>query len=305
VLNLGDAEEFFISSIGDNQIGDDYVVRVGESLGSMFGLELDGVYNYSDFTAFDGLSDLQAAEKVRADAADQGVPWYDVVYELRDGTVLSSGRPDATQYRPGMPKFVDQLTVDTNGDGIPDERDGIVNSDDRTIIGNALPKHFGGFTNNFKYKNLDLSIISQWSYGNDIYLKTLDKASAQAIPFINKFGTVRDRWTPETPNTDVPAIWGDGDAGINGTAYSDLIHDGSYFRISNITLGYKLPERVASALGVRNLRVYGAVDNVYVWTDYIGFDPDVSVGNNQLTPGLDVDSYPRSRTYRLGLSVGF
>ncbi|NJB35215.1 SusC/RagA family TonB-linked outer membrane protein [Croceivirga sp. JEA036] len=305
VLDLGGAEEFFTRAIGDNQIGNDYVIRVGESLGSMFGLQTDGIYNYSDFAAFDGLSDAEAAEKIRADAAEQGIPWYDVVYELKEGTVLSSGQPDATKYRPGMPKFVDQLTVDTDGDGVPDEADGIVNTDDRTIIGNALPKHFGGFTNNFRYKNLDLSIITQWSYGNDIYLKTANKGSAQAIPFLNKIGYVANRWTPETPNTDVPAIWGDGDGGINGVAYSNLIHDGSYFRIGNITLGYELPTDLKSTLGLKSCRIYGAVDNVYVWTNYIGYDPDVSVGNNQLTPGLDADSYPRSRTFRLGLSVGF
>lgn len=305
VLDLGDADQFLVNSIGDNQIQDDYIVKVGESLGSMYGLEVDGIYNYNDFAAFDGLSNEEAAAKVRQDAADQGVVWYDVVYELKEGTVLSSGQPDNTKYRPGMPKFVDQLTVDTDGDGVPDAADGIVNSDDRKIIGNALPKHFGGFTNNFRYKNLDLSVITQWSYGNDVYLKSLSKGTAQAIPFLNKYGRVANRWTPETPDTDIPSIWGDGDAGINGTAYSSFIEDGSYFRISNVTLGYELPTRVKKNIGLKSCRVYAAVDNLHVFTKYSGYDPDVSVGNNQLTPGLDADSYPRSRTIRLGLSVGF
>ena len=59
------------------------------------------------------------------------------------------------------------------------------------------------------------------------------------------------------------------------------------------------------SIGLKSVRLYGAVDNVYVWTNYSGFDPDVSVGRNQLTPGLDVDSYPRSRTFRIGLNANF
>ncbi|WNH11966.1 SusC/RagA family TonB-linked outer membrane protein [Thalassobellus suaedae] len=293
VLNLGDANEFFIRAIGDNQIQDDYVVRVGESLGSIYGLQVDGVYNYSDFAAFDGLTDAQAAEKIYADAAAQGVPYYDVVYTLKDGVVISSGQPNINNYRPGMPKFADQ------------NNDGIVNSDDRTIIGRTVPDHFGGFTNNFSYKNFDLSVLTSWSYGNDVYNKNIKQATSQAIPYFNKYGSVRDRWTPENPNTDVPVIWGNGDAGISGNAYSNYVEDGSFIRLANVTFGYSLDKEVANKLGLKSFRVYGSVDNLYVWTNYSGYDPDVSVGNNQLTPGLDIDSYPRARTFRIGLNVGF
>jgi len=293
VLDLGGANEFFVRAIGDNQIQDDYVVRVGESLGSIFGLQVDGVYNYSDFPAFDGLTNAEAAAMIYADAAAQGVPYYDVVYTLRDDVVLSSGQPNRDAYRPGMPKFEDQ-----NGDGI-------INSEDRTIIGNTVPDHFGGFTNNFKYKNFDFSVLTTWSYGNDVYNKSLRRGTTQEIPYFNKYGSVRDRWTPDNPNTDVPVIWGDGDAGIAGNAYSSYVEDGSFIRLANITLGYKLSNDVAKSIGIKSLRLYVAVDNLYVWTKYSGYDPDVSVGNNQLTPGLDVDSYPRARTFRMGLNVGF
>jgi len=293
VTDLGSAEEFFIRAIGDNQITDDYIVRVGEPLGSIFGIEVEGVYSYDDFTAFEGLSNAQAAEKIYADAEAQGIPYYDVVYALKDGTVVSAGQPDASRYRPGMPKFVDQ------------NNDGIVNSDDRTIIGNVVPEHFGGLTNNFSYGNFDLSALLSWSYGNDIYNKNIKQATAQAIPYFNKYGLVRDRWTPENTDTDVPVIWGDGDAGIAGNAYSTYVEDGSFLRLSNITFGYTLPKGILSEAGIKTVRFYAAADNLYVWTNYSGYDPDVSVGNNQLTPGLDVDSYPRARTFRIGLSVGF
>ncbi len=289
VLDLGDADEFFVRAIGDNQINNDYVIRVGESLGSVFGHRVAGVYNFQDFVEFDGMSDADAAAKMRADAKEMGIAYYDIFYTLKDGVVTTGG---STQFRPGMPKF-----VDTNGDGI-------VNDDDRTIIGNTLPKHFGGLTNNFSYKNIDLSVLVSWSYGNDIYNKNLNKGNAQAIPFFNKYRQVRDRWTPDNPNTNIPGIWGDGDGGFTSSAYDTFLEDGSFVRLSNITLGYNLPRTALARIGFRSLRVYASADNLYVWTNYTGYDPEVSVGFNQLTPGLDVDSYPRQRTFRFGLNVG-
>ncbi len=294
VTSLGPkADEFFTRAIGDNQVDNDYVVRVGEPLGSIYGVEVNGVYNYADFPAFDGLSDAEAAAKIRQDAADQGVPYFDVVYTLRDGVVTSAGVADIDSYRPGMPKFVDQ-----NGDGT-------VDAADRTIIGRAVPKHFGGLTNNLTYKNFDFSVLTQWSYGNDVYNKNRNRGEATAIPFFNKYSNVADRWTPENPNTDVAGIWGFADNKIGSDAYSTYIEDGSYLRISNITLGYSLPKDLVSKYGLKTLRFYAAVDNAFLFTKYSGFDPDVSVGTDQLTPGLDVDSYPRARTFRLGLNVGF
>tara|TARA_R110002126_G_scaffold291634_1_gene454641 strand:+ start:521 stop:3820 length:3300 start_codon:yes stop_codon:yes gene_type:complete len=305
VKDLGGAKEFFTRAIGDNQIPLDYVIRVGEPVGNVFGLQNDGLYQFADFVEFDGLSEADAAIKMRQDALTLGVPLYLLNYTLKDGVVVSSGRTDITTYRPGLPKLKDQLTVDTDNDGIPDSGDGIINSDDRTIIGRTVPKHFGGFNNNFTYKNFDLSILTTWSYGNDVYNKNRVRGIGQNIPFFNKYGEIRDRWTPENTNTTVPSILGYGDAGVSGNAYSEYVEDGSFLRLSNITLGYTLPRKVAKSIGVTSVRIYGAADNIYVWTNYTGYDPDVNVGNNQLTPGLDSDSYPRARTFRLGINVGF
>jgi len=289
VQDLGDANEFFVRAFGDNQTTNDYVVRVGESLGSVFGLEQNGLYQYSDFEEFNGLSEADAAAKLNADAEEQGLAFYDVIYTLKEGTVLTAG---VTEYRPGLPKF-----EDVNGDGI-------VNSDDRQIIGNTLPEHFGGLTNNFKFKGVDLSVLTTWSYGNDIYNKNLKKGTSTAIPFYNKFGQVRDRWTPTNTDTDVPSTWGYGDSGTGNNALSEYLEDGSYIRIANVTLGYTFPKSLISKAGFRTARFYVAADNLHVFTNYSGYDPEVSVGNNQLTPGLDIDSYPRQRTFRVGLSFG-
>ena len=305
VTDLGGAKEIFYRAIGDNQITLDYVIRVGEPLGNVYGLQNDGLYQFEDFVEFDGLSQADAAIKMRQDAATLGVPLHLLNYTLKAGVVVSAGRTDITKYRPGLPKLKDQITVDTDGDGIPDSGDGIINSNDRTIIGRTVPKHFGGFNNNFTYKNFDLSILTTWSYGNDVYNKNRVRGIGQNIPFFNKYGEIRDRWTPENTNTNVTVINGYGDAGVSGNAYSDFVEDGSFIRLSNITLGYKLPGSVAKSMGIKSFRLFAAADNIYVWTKYTGYDPEVSVGNSQLTPGLDSDSYPRARTFRLGLNIGF
>ncbi len=296
VLDLGDADEFFVTAIGDNQTNNDYVVRVGESLGSIYGLAYDGVYNYQDFVEFDGMSIDEANAKLVADAAAVGdgteMWWTLNQYTLKEGVPVNALVTNGT-YRPGMTKF-----KDINGDGV-------INDDDRHIIGNTLPKHFGGMTQNFNYKNFDLSVQTSWSYGNDVYNKTLKKGAQTAVPWRNKFSIVDDRWSPENPNGTFTAFSAGNSGDVNSAAYDLYLEDGSYFRIGNITMGYTFPKEVMKKIGIKHLRLYVSLDNVHIWTKYSGWDPDVSVGNNQLTPGLDVDSYPRSRTFRTGIVARF
>jgi TonB-linked SusC/RagA family outer membrane protein len=290
VLDLGGAQEFFVTAIGDNQIQNDYIIRVGESLGSIYGLQDDGVYSFNDFVEYDGLTDAEAAELLYSNVTGTE-NWYSVnIYNLKEGVVRNSLVQDGT-YRPGMTKFVDH-----NGDGI-------INDEDRHIIGNTLPIHVGGFSNNFTYKNFDLSIQTQWSYGNDIYNKNIKKGTNTANPWSSKLALVNQRWSPENPNNTLTSFNTGASGNINSAAYARYIEDGSYLRLSNITLGYTLPNKIAKSVGLKYLRLYAAVDNVYVWTKYSGWDPDVSVGRNQLTSGLDVDSYPRARTVRFGINA--
>lgn len=304
ILDLGGANEILFNAIGSNLITQDYIVRVGEALGSMYGYQRDGIYNYDDFVEFDGMTDAEAASKLRSDAADADMAYYKMFYTLKDGTVKNAGVSDGG-YRPGMPKFQDQLTIDTDEDGVEDAADGIINSDDRTIIGSAQPKHFGGMTNNFSYKNFDLTVVAEWTYGNDIYNKNLSKGTEQAVPYLNKLGKVRNRWTPENPNTDVEGILGNSDGGFSGTSNSSFIEDGSYLRISNVTLGYNLSQTALDKIGLKSFRVYASADNLHVFTNYSGYDPNIGVGSDQRTIGLDIDSYPRSKAFRLGLKAGF
>lgn len=292
IIDLGGADEFFVTAIGGSGIQSDYVVRVGESIGSIYGLQDDGVYTFSDFEEFDGMTDAQAAELLYANVTDTE-NWYSVnIYNLKEGVVKNTKVADGT-YRPGMTKFIDK------------NDDGKINDEDRHIIGNTQPKHFGGFTNNLTYKGFDLSIQTAWSYGNDIYNKNIKKGSSTSSPWGNKLALVNERWSPENPTNTLTSFNTGASGNFSSAAYSRYIEDGSYFRLSNITIGYKLSKKASKSVGLRSLRFYGAVDNVHVWTNYSGWDPDVSVGRNQLTPGLDIDSYPRSRTFRIGLNAKF
>jgi len=282
VLNLGDAEEFLVSSIGEHR--NDYIVRVGESIGSYYGFVNDGVYSYNDFVEFEGLGQAES-EAIMADFDRAQDTWF----TLKEGVPSKLG---AARFRPGMIKL-----KDINGDGI-------VDPDDRTILGSSQPDHYGSVTNNFSYGPIDLSVFMTWSVGNEVYNNNLTRGMSTAIPFFNKYGVIRDRWSPTNTDTDVWGVWGEGDSGIGDDLQSYYIEDGSYLRIANLTLGYRFPKDLLQKVGIASARAYVGIDNIHVFTNYTGFDPDVSVGFNQLTPGLDWDAYPKMRTYRVGINVG-
>ena len=293
ILDLGGLAPIISTSPGPNQ--NDFIARVGDPVGSFYGLVTDGIYNYSDFPIFDGLSDEEAADLIRNSENGQ---FWDNFYELREGTVTRSG---VAQYRPGMIKLKDIASIDENGNRVL-VPDGVVDEADRTILGNSQPDWYGGLTNDFTYKNFDFSFLFQFSSGNEVYNNNITTGTATAIPTYNKVGLVRDRWRLDNPNTDVPGIWGTTDGGVNRELIDTYIEDGSFIRLANITLGYRLPKGFATT---SNARIFAAIDNAFILTDYSGYDPEVSIGNNPLTPGVDNDSYPRQRTYRAGLSVTF
>jgi TonB-linked SusC/RagA family outer membrane protein len=293
VLDIGDALSIISSSPGPNN--NDFIAQVGDPVGSFYGLITDGIYNYSDFAIFDGLSNQEAADLIRNDENGQ---FWDNFYELREGTVTRGG---VGQYRPGMIKLKDIASIDENGNRVL-VPDGVVDEADRTILGSAQPDWYGGFTNDFKYKNFDLSFLFQFSSGNEVYNNNITTGTAQAIATYNKLGLVRDRWTLDNPDSDFPGIWGTTDGGVNRELIDTYIEDGSFIRLSNVTFGYRLPRGFGTTT---NARIYAAIDNAFIITNYSGYDPEVSIGNNPLTPGVDNDSYPRQRTFRAGLSVTF
>lgn len=187
--------------------------------------------------------------------------------------------------------------VDVNGDGV-------INNDDRTIIGNPNPKAQGGVTNTFSFKGLDLSVFFQGSFGNDIYNANRQALESLTGP-VNQLTTVMDRWTPTNTNTSIPrAVFND--PNNNGRFSSRWIEDGSYVRLKNLTLGYTLPTTLISKAHISSLRVYVSGQNLITWTDYSGYDPEVSADPFSATAfGRDFGVYPQSRTYTVGLNASF
>ncbi|WP_295178126.1 TonB-dependent receptor [uncultured Christiangramia sp.] len=180
--------------------------------------------------------------------------------------------------------------------------DGLINNDDRTVIGNPHPDFTFGFQNNFSYKNFDLSLFLQGSYGNDIFNAVKRTLTAANSYYVNQSPSVLDYWSIDNPNAGAPRLARNDTPNIN---ISDrYIEDGSYLRIQNLTLGYNLSSSTTDQLGLRKLKVYGSVQNLYTFTNYSGYDPEVGAYNqNALLLGVDNGRYPSPRTFSIGLNV--
>ena len=199
---------------------------------------------------------------------------------------------------PGQTYLGDVKYKDVNGDGA-------VDTDDRTFIGNPHPDFTFGFTNNFKYKDFDLSIFLQGSSGNDILNLTQRSGTANSMLGQNQLVEALDFWTPDNTDTNIPRP-----INIeNNTNYniSDrYVEDGSYVRIQNVTFGYNLPQSIISKVKMSKVRVYGSVQNLYTFTNYSGYDPEIgSFNQNPLLSGIDNGRYPTPRTFSLGVNVEF
>ena len=277
-LNNENGLDYILIEGPTSAIHPSHIIKVGEEVGSIYGLIWDGINQLSEYT-FD-------ASKTHAELLNTRG------YIPKEGYVTYSG----IIQDPGTMKFRDIAgAFDENGNPIPD---GDINNDDRTIIGNANPKHYGGFSNDFTYKNFDLSVLMNWSYGNDILNENMALAIQMNNPYTNQYVRALDRWTPENPTNELFGI----NQG-NGECSTFYIEDGSFLRLSNVTLGYNLPKVLMKKWNISNTRIYVSGDNLHVWTKYSGYDPEVSVGGDAMAPGIDFSAYPRSRTFRLGIKI--
>jgi TonB-linked SusC/RagA family outer membrane protein len=182
--------------------------------------------------------------------------------------------------------------VDVNGDGA-------IDGADRVILGHGDPKFYGGFSNSLTYGPFSLDAFMTFVSGNKI-VNAGNAYGSLVIMQQNERKTALNRWTPQNTNTDVPRA-------NNARArrlYSTFVEDGSYLRLQTLTLGYLLPARLLR--GVDAARVFVTGQNVWIATDYTGFDPDVnSMGGDARFGGIDIGAYPRSRVWNVGASVTF
>ncbi len=187
-------------------------------------------------------------------------------------------QPDA---HPGDVRF-----VDVNGNGVIDD-------DDRTNIGNGTPKWTFGLNFDAEWKGFDLSLFFQGVSGADVF----DATFRQDIESANYPTWVLDRWTGPNTSNKVPTI---GDS--KNWVVSDLyIQDGSYLRLKNITLGYTLPRQLTQRFSVNRLRVFVRAENLFTWTKYWGFDPEIGTSSTSL--GVDYGVYPQARTWTIGCNI--
>ena len=211
--------------------------------------------------------------------------WYFYGYEF-----------DKIDSETGTPIYKDQLTVDTNNDGIADKADGVINADDKTMIGNGMADFTYGITLNAAYKGFDIIVFGTGSYGNDIFC--CFNRPDQSLNKLTYFD--ENRWTPTNKTGTNPRA---GAADINYLTSSAVVMDGSYFKIKQIQLGYTFPQKWMKTIKVENLRIYASLDDFFTFTKYPGFDPEVTGVGNSL--GVDKGSYPTSKKVVAGVSITF
>ncbi len=184
--------------------------------------------------------------------------------------------------------------ADINGDGNIDD-------DDRTFIGSPHADFSYGFNLNVGYKGFDISAFLQGSQGNDIY--NYNKIFTDFPTFVNGNRSVRvlDSWTPTNTDATLPAL-SNSIQNSETQPNSYFVEDGSYLRLRNLQLGYALPEKLVSKIGIDAFRIYLQGTNLFTISGYDGIDPEV-ISNDNLTLGVDSQVVPQSRIYTVGLNI--
>ncbi|HNU59582.1 MAG TPA: SusC/RagA family TonB-linked outer membrane protein, partial [Aquaticitalea sp.] len=195
------------------------------------------------------------------------------------------------------PSTGDIVYADTNFDGV-------ITSEDRTIVGNPHPDFIGALTNNFAYKGFDLSIFLQGSYGNDVFHGSrLFLESLQGGD--NQLAAITRRWRQPGDITDIPRATLDPVAAANNKRVSSrFIEDGSYLRVKNVTLGYTLKKEMMQKSMFESIRIYFSAQNLFTFTNYSGLDPEVNYrGDDNAVIGTDFFTYPQAQTFTLGVNL--
>jgi TonB-linked SusC/RagA family outer membrane protein len=272
VLSVPGGEMYFDAGVLSGS-GNFVVIREGSRLGQWYGYEVEGTYH----------------SQAEIDALPGDYKCFSIT---------------KTGLRPGDHKFVDQ---DDNH---------LIDSNDRTVIGNGEPDFQGGFGFKIAYGNLEVNTLFQYSYGADVFNANLATLEAGRDMYNQTGRFFHKGWKPTLYNASGEKVM-EGNATGNyrmpgGVAenycLSQFIEDGSFLRLSNVTLSYNFPRQLVNRLHLNKIRIFVTGNNLYCWTNYYGFDPEVNTKQGNLgdfMPSLDYGSYPRARSFSAGLNVIF
>ena len=204
--------------------------------------------------------------------------------------------------RPGDVKYYDK------------DQNGIINDEDRVICGTPFPKVYGSLLNNFRYKGFDLSIDLQYSLGNKIYagwkqgVNGAGHLGGNANGYSILASEWEKRWTESSPSSSTPRAVAEGTAFSNNTLQytTRYLEKADFLRIRNITIGYTIPTSCTNRIGISHCRFYVTAANLYTFTKYDGFDPEVALfPNNSTYRGYDAGSVPQLRSFVFGVNLSF
>jgi TonB-linked SusC/RagA family outer membrane protein len=271
VTSLYEDSDIFVTT---SNLESTNIIRVGESVGSIYAVETQGVNPANGQRIF-----------------------IKNVYDA-DGNITGTV---PVQYNHVVPAGGSRWTrVD---DGTPYAAAALVA--DGKVYGPALPKWFGGWDNTFYYGSFDFNI--QMNYAGGYYIYNGSKAGLRDMRFWNNHTDVLDRWSESNTGGSIPrVVLGDNVSNGSALAISENVEKGDFLRIRNITFGYKLPTDLLSRASIASLRVYGNVNNAFLFTGYSGTDPEVSTnGNTPGAPGVDRNTVPMAQTFTIGINLGF
>ncbi|CAG5069572.1 TonB-dependent receptor P39 [Dyadobacter sp. CECT 9623] len=183
--------------------------------------------------------------------------------------------------------------------------DGAINADDRTYLGSPVPKFTGGINLRFTFKGFDLETYMYTSVGNKIF--NVSKWFTDFYPSFTGAAVssrVKDSWLPDRTNTETPIFESTSNFSTNTQSNSFYVEDGTFFRMQNVTLGYTLPGNLLSKIRMQKVRIFASTNNLFTVTKYQGLDPGVG-GSADTNFGIDLGNYPITRSYTVGINLGF
>lgn len=283
VINIGGGDRIPITptAIMQGHFLDVFYVRENYPIGAMFGYQSDGLYQLNDFEDF-----YDENEVFISDQATQKTIYDDIKRNNRQFTLKEEVVSRGNTVEPGYVKLKKQ------GEGNE------ISADDRVYLGSNEPKYFGGFSNRFSYKNVELSVFLQYSYGNKLFntnhglLRGRSTNNLEQQYFYNM-------WTIDRQNATLhhySDTWG------REIATDLQAEDASYLKIKEISFSYRLPRKPLRLIGINGARIFISGINLFTFTKYSWYDPEFS-STNPLTGGLDKFSYPSARTFNAGFSL--